>query len=142
VLVMLNHLAMLGRPEIRIQDWLTRRAPWFDDKAIIAKLLKRPTMWKADTLGKRLNLTDAERTRLKIRTIGAADRPKHLRTAERSEKIRLAKEAKRRAAGATARVLSLAQLQPWKNEGISRRTWFRRRRGTNSGTVYLFPLYC
>jgi hypothetical protein len=57
----------------------------------------------ADTLAKALNLTDAERTRLKIRTIGAVDCTKAEREARRRECKRLAKEAKRRTAGVKPR---------------------------------------
>jgi hypothetical protein len=145
VLILLNHLAMLGRPDVRIHDWLARRAPWFDDQDMIAKILKRPITWKADTLGKRLNLMHAERTRLKIKTIGAVDCPKDKRTTDRAAKNRLAMQAKRRSNGVIARADFLAQsltrLKPWKDEGIGRRQWYRNRgtgvHGTGVCTVYL-----
>jgi hypothetical protein len=50
-------------------DWLRRCAPWFSEseaEPLIEAALRNPIRWKADTLAARLNLTDAERSRLKI----------------------------------------------------------------------------
>jgi hypothetical protein len=128
--IMVNHLAMLADPDFRIRDWLRRRAPWFrGDKAErrIEMAIARPTRWRADTLAKRLNLTDAERSRLEIRTIGAADVTRGERVHRRRERDRLAKQDKRRAAGAKPQATSVSRTKPWEEAGISRRTWYRRR---------------
>jgi hypothetical protein len=101
--IVCHHLARrAGDPAVRMQDWLDRRAPWMppaERHALIERVLARPLRWKADTLAKQLGLTAANRTRLKIKSIGAIDQT----SAERAEIRRLAKieyKRKRRAARA------------------------------------------
>ena len=64
-------------------------------------------------------------------TIGSFDVSKRQRALRKRERSRARKEMKRRAAGQKSRVEFLAaaksQRQPWKAEGISRRTWYRQR---------------
>jgi hypothetical protein len=90
-----------------------------------------PKCRKADALGRYLRLTDKMRTALGITTIGSFDLSKRQRALRKRERSRARKEMKRRAAGQKSRVEFLAtaksQRQPWKAEGISRRTWYRRR---------------
>lgn len=81
---------------------------------------------KADTVARRLGVTFAERTELDLRTIGAVDMNKKDRIRLRREDARRRKQDARLAAGATPRERSLEQTQPWIQEGISRRTWFKR----------------
>ena len=137
--IMVNHLAMLADPSLRIADWLRRCAPWFSEseaEPLIEAAIKRPRRWKADTLAKRLNLTDAERSRLKIKTVGAVDCTKEQRAKRRCEKDRLDKEAKRRAAGAKPQSKSINRTKPWEQEVISRSTWYRRKRVTQLRPQY------
>jgi hypothetical protein len=120
---------------------------------IIEEADARPKIRKADALGRWLRLSDAMRTFLKICMIGSFDISKRQRALRRKERNRASKEMKRRVAGSKSRVEFLAtaksQCQPWKTEGISRRTWYRRRgvaqvrvhsplspRGTGPGTLY------
>jgi hypothetical protein len=89
-----------------------------------------------DVLGKALRLTYADRDRLKIRAIGCLDADKALRKklakARRRERDRLRAAEKRKANGATPRSVyeasSLSKTKPWEAEGISRRTYERRRK--------------
>jgi hypothetical protein len=87
--------------------------------------------FNASTLGKHLRLTDHERTLLRITTIEAhnvtpAERH-HIRRAMKTIKER----ERRRAQGVKPRLAyeqnSLTRTKPWKAEGISRKTWERRR---------------
>jgi len=98
---------------------------------IIEEANARPKIRKADALGRYLGLTDKVRTALEITTIGSLDLSKRQRALRKRERSRARKEMKRRAAGQKSRVEFLAtaksQRQPWKAEGISRRTWYRRR---------------
>jgi hypothetical protein len=82
---------------------------------------------KADDLGQYLRLSDAERTEWGVRTIGAHDLSKRQRTLRRKQRNREQHAERRRQRGATPRAQSLSRRQPWKTEGISRRTWERRR---------------
>jgi hypothetical protein len=93
----------------------------------------------ADSLARFLGVTYARRQRLKLTTIGAIDVDRKQRNRRRRERNRMAKEARRRARGATPRVEyeanSLTRTEPWKAQGISRRTWERRRRVASAGTA-------
>jgi hypothetical protein len=129
VFIMLQHLAMLADARLRIADWLRRCAPWLPEieaEALAESAMMRPRRWKADTLAERLNLTDAERSFLEIRTIGAVDCTKEQREIRRREQNSLAQKARRQAAGAKPRGEAASRTKPWVVEGISRRTWYRR----------------
>src|ERR1700731_870756 len=90
-----------------------------------------PKCRKADALGRYLRLTDKMRTALGITTIGSFDLSKRQRALRKRERSRARKEMKRRAAGKKPRAEYLAaaisNTQPWRAEGISRRTWYRKR---------------
>ena len=90
--------------------------------------------WKADALARELGLDDATRTRLKIKTIGAVDCGKSKRMNRRRRKRIAADRARRAKAGARPHAQSAAATQPWLDEGISRRTWYRRRANGTVGT--------
>jgi hypothetical protein len=145
VLLMAHHLARrIGDPARRIAAWLASAAPWISktERAdLIAAVLGKPLRWRADKLAQRLSLTDAERRRLRITTIGAIDKTKAERQLERKDRKREAARARRRAGGAWPRTAyeasSVARMQPWLAMGISRRTWYRGRQqlGTSSGPV-------
>jgi hypothetical protein len=94
-----------------------------------------PKCRKADLLGKYLHLTDKMRTELQIRTIGSVDVSKQQRARRRKEQKRAHKQVKRRKQCIKPRAEylvanSISRLQPWKAEGISRRTWYYRRKAT------------
>jgi hypothetical protein len=94
-----------------------------------------PKCRKADVLAKYLHLTDKMRTELQIRTIGSVDVSKQQRARRRKEQKRAHKQVKRRKQGIKPRAEylaanSISRLQPWKAEGISRRTWYYRRKAT------------
>src|SRR5262245_16273062 len=90
-----------------------------------------------DGWARALGLTYARRQRIGITTIGAIDVNKrqrtHLRKLRENERYR----RRRQALGATPRTQSLSALKPWAAEGISRRTWERRRRADANSNVAL-----
>jgi hypothetical protein len=125
--------ALAWRPDAhrKIPAWLSLWAPWMNDAPeLTAKALSKPLKWSADKLGAKLGLTDADRIRLKIRTIGAVDCRKEARVQRRMEAKEERRVAKRRAAGTKPRAeyeaSSLGKSRPWEALGISRATWFRR----------------
>ena len=129
---MANALAWRPNAQRRIPAWLSLWTPWMsltEVQALTTKVIAKPIRWSADKLGKRLNLTEAERQRLKITTIGAADVDKAERLARRNERKRLREQERRRAAGAKTRTeyeaQSISRSKPWETLGISRRTWYR-----------------
>jgi hypothetical protein len=141
-LVMAHHLAhRAGDPRRRITGWLELQAPWMtpaEIAALISTVLAKPLRWRADKLAARLNLTEAERRRLRITTIGAVDRTKAERIADRKRRKRLIERARRRARGVRPRAeyqrSSVSRAKPWLALGISRRTWYRQRAFSESGT--------
>jgi hypothetical protein len=84
-------------------------------------------MW-ADTLARHLHVSNAERTALRIGTIGAYDVPKAERIKRRKEKRRLAAQARRRANGSKPREQSFSRTKPWEIDGVPRSTWYYRQR--------------
>lgn len=94
-----------------------------------------PKCRKADVLAKFLHLSDKMRAELQIRTIGSVDVSKQQRARRRREQKRAQKQINRRRQGVKSRAEYLAansvsRSQPWKAEGISRRTWYYRRKAT------------
>ena len=113
--------------------WGRMWAPWMERRRSGGEPLRaaqRPLRWKADSLGKLLRLTDADRQRLRIKTIGACDVTK----AERDELRRARWNAKRRRQTREGYLAAntASRSEPWKAEGISRRTWYRRRKAVGT----------
>jgi hypothetical protein len=129
-------LSTTNSAEYRMVSVAATWAPWLPAEelaALVADVAAHPRRFKADTIAARLGITNEIRIKLDLRTIGAIDRPAEQRQADREEHARIAKAQKRRAAD----IPSLAEVRatrrknqqklPWKAEGISRSTWYRRR---------------
>jgi hypothetical protein len=136
-LVMAHHLAKRPEAERRIPAWLSLWAPWMtsDEVAdLTTMVIAKPLRWRADKLAIRLHLTEDERRRLRITTIGAIDLTKAERLARRRLHKRLYKEARRRHAGAKPRTEyeanSINRIKPWVVLGMSRASWYRAGRPT------------
>jgi hypothetical protein len=131
--LMLRHIAAnRSGARKRMIAWLELWAPWADTGRMIADALAAPRkLLSADELAAALGLTAAARRRLGVTSIGAIDETRADRAAHRRERARLAKERKRRAAGAVPRAVYLEQCRarpkPWIAAGISRATWYRQR---------------
>lgn len=121
----------------RIEAWARIAVPRMDAAELaegIAEAQARNErdrlFWTAADLGDLINLTTAEREHLGIRTI----RPGGMTPAEferyrRSRKTAGRQTLRRAAAAVTPPApISIESAQPWQSEGISRRTWFRRRK--------------
>lgn len=144
--VAVNHLACLPHPQKPIDCWLEIWAPWLtvkERKAIVSEALMNPMRWKADALAWRLRLTAADRAALGITTIGAIDENKAARKKRRKAQARKRMTAHRKASGSISRKTyedqSVEQAMPWIAEGISRRTWYRRRLVALRGTTPCAP---
>jgi hypothetical protein len=117
----------------RIVDWAAIWAPSYPTDKVTKcaeEAVAKPRKWKANTLAWKLGLTMEQRTRLKIKTIGAInvkpkDRPTYLR-----EHHRQRKEDDRRANGVRPREAylagSISAVEPWVALGMSRATWYRK----------------
>lgn len=128
--------------EIKIADtlgvWCELWAPAFrtEAKRIASRAVRGCwNLSKPDALGVKLRLSDADRTRLVIRTIGSYDVDSAARSKRRADKKRQRdkrRSAEKRASlGATPRAQWLAsrlsRTKPWEPLGITRRTYERRR---------------
>jgi hypothetical protein len=112
-------------------------APWLpkpEEKALIARILAMPKRARRPTgraLGKRLNLSNAERERFRLWTIAPADMTDVQMAEQRRAKERLRQRRRRRKLGTQRRAEWLAarltKQKPWEAIGISRPTWYRRR---------------
>jgi hypothetical protein len=126
----------------RLTIWALRYAhftPVEHLRKIAVQAMHEPKIEKADALAALLYLTDSERSYLRIGTIGAIDVPKaersHRRKRKKRQRDRERAAKRRRAQGMMSRAAyrrsSLSALRPWEDEGISRRTWERRRKRQN-----------
>lgn len=127
VRIFAHHFGGLADAPRRITSWISVYAPWLGLRSrerLIRECVECPIRWSADKLAWKLRLTEATRARLKIRTIGAIDCNREQRLA-RAKVRRAERDAKRRPRKPKA-------AKPWIAQGISRATWFRRKRETNS----------
>jgi hypothetical protein len=134
LLVAAYHIAKIAeRPYEAVQSWARLWAPWCSPEAVTAivdRVFDEPMVWTADKLAWRLGLTDAVRTRLKIRTIGAIDFGAAERAKRAKAKDRQRKATERRTKGATPRKKTDAHTKPWELLKMSRATWYRKGRPT------------
>ena len=107
------------------------RAPWAADN-VLEEVLAHPRKWKSERLGRLLGLTGKEWRELRIRIapvdMPAKERRGYSRIFSNGKRLK-----KRRTKGMMSRAEyreanSLSRTKPWVAEGISRRTWERRRR--------------
>ncbi|MGY3584458.1 hypothetical protein ACVIGB_006484 [Bradyrhizobium sp. USDA 4341] len=142
LLIAAHHCHHFGDPDRKIRAWACQWAPWLSEDELtdlIERVCKRPLKWRADTLGKKLRLTHEERARLGITTIGAFDDSTRKRAMRREKRKADRRRARRHAAGATPQAASTERAEPWKAAGISRRTWYRRRKAATSAPVSTVP---
>ena len=92
--------------------------------------------------GRTLGLSRFDREACRITTMDAVDDPRAARARrkamEKTRRERERGEARRRKAGAVPRgeylANSLSRLEPWKEQGISRRTYYRRMKQSEQKT--------
>lgn len=129
----------------KLVGFIRARAPWaLPEAEAMAEAAEMAAVWHgADKMAKRIRLSFADRQLLDVHTIGAVDVTKRQRNALQKEKRRQRERDRRKAKGAKPHAESINRAEPWKAEGISRRTWFRRRgkaRGTDSCPVSFYVL--
>lgn len=115
-------LGEIGDAELRTVIEAVRRWQTQNGAALIS----------AARLGEMLALTSVERAECRIKTIDALDEPKAERRARQREEKRMRdREGKRVTRGRMPREIyeakALSRSMPWEAEGVSRRTWERRR---------------
>jgi hypothetical protein len=115
------------------------RAPWMSEEEsarAIYMAFAYPRRWRSPTLGKLLNYSKEEWRILKLRTItpvglSKEDR-KRISARDRMERRRRRKGSKPRA---LYEAKSLSRQKPWEKEGISRASWYRRHRETETSAL-------
>jgi hypothetical protein len=112
---------------------IRQRAPWADADAVMEEVTSNPQRYQPAVLGRLLGYTGREWRAWRTKMIASIDMTK----AERSEfSTNLSNERrriKRRRSGMQSRKQYLAQNslsreKPWLAEGVSKATWYRRRR--------------
>lgn len=76
VRIFTHHFLSLPDGPRRVTAWFDRYCPWLslrDREYLISEASHCPLKWSADKLAWRLKITDEQRTRLRIKTIGAID---------------------------------------------------------------------
>jgi hypothetical protein len=128
--IMANYLARRpGDVARHIWVWARQFCPWKDEQELailIETVVAKPRRFTVDQLGKLLQVTQEERSRLKLTQIGAVGFPRRARKKRRRELARRREQARRVVNGARPHAQSADRAQPWKAFGISERTWYRR----------------
>jgi hypothetical protein len=127
----------LIEPAKRMRQAIELWAPWMAETEIESTVahVSRMPIWErkpgARLLGQRLRLTNAEREQLKIKTIKPVDMTDDELDEQRRAKARARERRRRQERGAKPRAQSLSRIKPWLAEGLSRRTWYRRKEKPN-----------
>jgi hypothetical protein len=140
------HLWHLGKrcgPNAAIKGWIVNWAPWCNEDefaALISRVAADPRRWTADSMAIELGLPIAIRDALGLTTIGAIDLDKEGRKNRRRDRNRQKQAARRRKANIGPRDAYLEnhskrRTEPWQAFGISRSTYYRRRRETGVETT-------
>ena len=97
-----HHMAALPDTSRRAKAWIDRYTPWLSlasQEVLFAEIADKPLKWSADVLAWKIGLKDEQRTRLKIKTIGAvdcnADQRKERRKQQHAERQRRLRATKR-----------------------------------------------
>jgi len=98
--IFVHHFVVLSDGNRRAADWLSTYCPWIgtrDREYMITEANHCPLKWSADKLAWKIRLTDAKRTELKIRTIGAIDCNRDQRaTRRKAQRAALMRELRKR----------------------------------------------
>jgi hypothetical protein len=115
----------------KIKNAIEVTAPWMSRKEAteMSDQIKRHCLRSstAREIGTRLRVTRNEWIKLKLKTILPFDMTDTEINAFRKSRRRTRDQHHRRAQGRKSHDASLAKAKPWKKEGMSRATWFRRK---------------
>jgi hypothetical protein len=138
-LIMLNQSLSAKEPEKKMLCILDVWAPWMtpeERKQYVAHVWGLDIYQRLMTgreIGDALRLTNAERERLKVWQFKPVDLDDDQLADQRRRKRNERKRVKRAKTRAEFLSSCLTAQKPWEAEGISRRTWYRKR-GTTRGT--------
>jgi hypothetical protein len=139
--VMQRGYASAQAKEKWVGAWLAQYAKDWPERSredVVRQAARFIEPWGDKAAGVALGLTWIERAALRIRTIAAWD-VSPAEAKQRAKKLRTeCQRERRRREGVVTRAVyearSLAKAEPWLAEGVSRRTWFRRRKRGENGS--------
>jgi hypothetical protein len=99
-------------------------APWARQH-IVEFMLRKPRAWRADALGRYLEIPEWARVEMNLVSIGSKDMSSTERKDLRRKKDKAYQAERRKAEGSTPRSQSKAATEPWKVFGWSRAKWYR-----------------
>jgi hypothetical protein len=126
-----------GHPK-KFRGWAKRRAPSLSlavVEALIVDAEDGQEPWDAAKVGRLLNLSWTDRHKLKAWHILPYDRSVAALAEDRRINKRERDRERRLKAGAKPRAESAATTKPWDAQGISERTFYRRKRAAENGSV-------
>jgi hypothetical protein len=137
-LLVTNVSLAAAEPQKKMRHVIEMWAPWMaaEEREAYVKHVWGLDIYErtltAQELGKRLGLTNAEREALKLWPFRPIDKTEEEIAEQAKARERERRARKRRERGVRTREAYLAELasrpKPWKAEGVSRRTWERRRK--------------
>jgi hypothetical protein len=144
-LLVSNTSLAASEPKKKMRHVIELWAPWMtpDEAAAYVEHVWGLDLYErtetAEAIGRRLGLTNAERNALKLWPFTPIDATAEDLELHRKARRQENKRAKRRANGVKPRNVYLAELaskpKPLIAEGVSRRTWERRRKSMSQGVV-------
>jgi hypothetical protein len=131
------------RADIKMRHAIEVWMPWMgkDEARGLLDEINQMPMWqrkpKARALGERLNVIYSDRERLRLRTILPCDVSDAGMVLIRKKKRREREKKRRELKGAKSRATSITKTKPWLALGISRASWYRQQRETNTCPINL-----
>jgi hypothetical protein len=133
--------------DIKMPKTIEVWAPWMgsaEAEHLIDQINRTPIYHRkpdAERLGFRQNVTNQERGRLRLWTIAPCDMTVEERKEQRRVKAMARMRRLRQKQGSRPRAVyeaeSKSKIKPWEKQGVSRRTWYRKNRGTSPCAVRL-----
>jgi hypothetical protein len=137
ILLYVVSLAPYGTDK-KLADTIAMWAPWMPEweRELYVEHVNRLTIYErmpaAKILGEELNLTNAERERLRLWPIMPVDMTVEQLMEQRKFKDRERQKQRRRSLGAKPKSVA---ARPWEQEGIARSTYYARKRRTPTSRV-------
>jgi hypothetical protein len=128
--IVANHIAAIVNFAARdryLRKWQTIMPPGFDLAAMVARA-HSPQKYSAARLGQLMRLTSHERLQYGIQTIRAHDALSDAAVKAGRRQRDKSRKARQRAAARASKPPPVSVSRPWEALGISRRTWYRRRK--------------
>jgi hypothetical protein len=144
-----NVSTAISEPEKKMRHAIELWAPWMPAdaaKEMMAFAMRLPRFERCPTseeLGERLCVTNDIRNKLKLWPFKPMDMSDDELKAQRKARTAARRRERARLKGVVSRAEYLVSVQkpkPWEVEGMSRRTWYRRRKSVARGSAQIIVL--